>query len=283
MKTSSEKIDSRASISKSAGLGKNVQVGPFSLIEDSVEIGENTIIGSHCLLAKNTIIGKNSRVYSYTCIGSEPQDLSYLESNSFVVIGNNTIIREFCSIQKASKKNSQTFLGDNCLLMNYAHIGHDCKVANNVVIANGTTLGGHVEIGNFVNLSAQILIHQFCRVGEHTIVSGGCRVNKDLPPYVTALDNSESRTAKILSLNLVGLRRAKLEESIESISRAYRIIKNKEKEVALKKIEEELIPEYLRLAKLDSVRSLKELVSFYRNSERGVARFIKRTQRTQKT
>ena len=42
----------------------------------------------------------------------------------------NTVIREFCTLNRGTKETGLTSIGDNCLLMAYVHIGHDCDIKN---------------------------------------------------------------------------------------------------------------------------------------------------------
>jgi len=259
-----------AIISEHAVIGEKVEVGPFSLIGPHAQIGDYSTIGSHCIIEKNTKIGKNSKILSHASIGLEPQDLSYEDSNSRVIIGNRVIVREFCSIQKATQKDSFTLVGDDCFLMNYVHIAHDCKIGNNVIIANSTSLGGYVQIDSFSNLSAQVLVHQFSKIGKYCMIAGGSAISKDIPSYLV------SANGKLVSPNLVGLRRNSFsEEQIKLISRAYKTLKKEEKEKALLKIQT-LITQSLSLNRQELVFVLEEIKDFYRTSKRGVARFISR-------
>lgn len=43
-------IYTTAIVSPSALLGKNISIGPFTIIHDNVSIGDNSVIGSHCVI-----------------------------------------------------------------------------------------------------------------------------------------------------------------------------------------------------------------------------------------
>ena len=61
-------------------------------------------------------------------------------------IGNDNVIREYCTIHRGSPEGSATKIGDKNFLMAGAHIGHNCVVANNVIIANNCLLAGDVRV-----------------------------------------------------------------------------------------------------------------------------------------
>ena len=49
--------------------------------------------------------------------------------------------------------NSETVIGNNNLLMAYAHIGHDCVIGDNVIMVNNASISGHVHVGDWAILS----------------------------------------------------------------------------------------------------------------------------------
>ncbi|MCX7661231.1 MAG: acyl-[acyl-carrier-protein]--UDP-N-acetylglucosamine O-acyltransferase, partial [Candidatus Omnitrophica bacterium] len=110
-------------------------------------------------------IGKNCQIFTGAIIGSPPQDLKYKGATSFLEIGHNNIIREYCTLNPGTTEGSKTLIGNNNLLMAYVHIAHDCKVGNNCVIANNGTLAGHVTIEDMAVIGGLVAIHQFVKVG----------------------------------------------------------------------------------------------------------------------
>ncbi|MDD5097952.1 MAG: acyl-[acyl-carrier-protein]--UDP-N-acetylglucosamine O-acyltransferase, partial [Candidatus Omnitrophica bacterium] len=121
-------IHSSAIVSKKAKLADSVSVGPFSIISDDVTIGAETKIGAHCVIEGNTSIGQGCEIFTGAVIGSRPQDLKFKGEKVFLKIGNNNIIREYCTLNPGTHENGQTVLGDDNLLMAYSHIAHDCVV-----------------------------------------------------------------------------------------------------------------------------------------------------------
>ena len=87
-----------AIIHPSAQVGKNVSIGPYSIIEHDVKIGANTCIDAHAHIKPYTTIGKDCKIFHGAVLGEIPQDLKYDGEKSQLIIGNATTIREFCPL-----------------------------------------------------------------------------------------------------------------------------------------------------------------------------------------
>ena len=217
-------IDKYAIIHHCAEIGKNVSIGPFTIIGHGVEIGDNTHIGPHVVIKGPTKIGKGNKIFQFASVGEDPQDKKYQGEQTFLEIGDENIIREFCTINRGtSQDKGVTRIGNDNLFMNYVHIAHDCVIADHVILANNATLAGHVDIENYVNVSGFAAVYQFCHLGEHSFVAGGSLVTKDVLPYTKVFGKEDF--AKPYGLNTVGLRRFGFsEEKISQLKRAYKII-----------------------------------------------------------
>src|SRR6266702_5759648 len=151
-------------------------------------------------------IGTDNFVGHGAIIGTPPQDLSFsLERKTKVEIGNDNMIREYCTIHRGSPEGSVTKIGDNNFLMVGTHVGHNCEIGNNVVIANNCLLAGHVRVDDGAFLGGGSTFHQYMRVGRLVMVQGSSGFGKDLPPFVVAAERNY-----VFGLNTVGLRRAGL-------------------------------------------------------------------------
>ncbi len=214
-------VHETAVVDTKAELGENVVVGPYAVIEGDVCIGADTRVGPHAVIAAGTRIGERCRIFSSAVIGTVPQDLKFGEERTFVDIGDETTIREFATINRATDYSYHTRVGSNCLLMAYAHVAHDCQIGNRVIIANAVNMGGHVIIDDFVGIGGLTAIHQFVKIGAHAFIGGGLRVQKDVPPYILAM----GEPMRYGGLNTVGLkRRGFSNESLEQIKQAYKHI-----------------------------------------------------------
>ena len=215
-------IHTQAIIDPGAKLGRNVQVGAFSIIGPNVEIGDGTWIGPHVVINGPTRIGSENRIFQFSSIGEAPQDLKYAGEPTRLEIGDRNVIRECCTFSRGTASGGGlTHVGSDSLFMAYVHIAHDCHVGDRVVFANNATLAGHVEVGNHAILGGFVGIHQFCKVGAHVMLGVGTVSLKDVPPFLMAYGNP----AKPYGLNLRGLKRRGLtHDAIDALKEAYRAV-----------------------------------------------------------
>ena len=255
------KIHETAVIYPGARLGRDVEVGPYSVIGENVFIGDGTKIGSHVVIEGWTTIGKDCQIHHGACVGNAPQDLKFKGEKTFVYIGDNTIIREFVTINRATGEGEETRIGSNCLLMGTVHIAHNCVIGNNVVISNHAGLAGHVTVEDRAIISGLSGVHQFVKIGRNAMVGGASKVVQDVPPFVIA----DGRPARVCGLNSVGLARAGLSEDVRrNLKRAYRILFRSGLKLseAITTMEQEL----------DSSEPVDHLLRFLRNVNRGICR-----------
>ncbi|NNF36468.1 MAG: acyl-ACP--UDP-N-acetylglucosamine O-acyltransferase [Saprospiraceae bacterium] len=208
-------------ISKKAKIGKNVHIGSFTTVSDDVEIGDGTWIGPNVVIMNGVKIGNNCKIFPGAILGAIPQDLKFDGEESLLEIGNNVVVREYCTLNRGTKANNKTRIMDNVLLMAYVHVAHDCIIHHNAILANNVNLAGHVEIGKYSILGGLVAVHQFVNIGDHCMVGGGSLVRKDIPPFVKAAREPLS----YVGVNSVGLRRRGYSnKQINHIQDIYRIL-----------------------------------------------------------
>lgn len=254
-------ISTLAHVDPKAQLGANVTVEPFASIAGDVIIGDNTWIGSNAVIYDGARIGSNCRIFNGASVSSIPQDLKFRGEKTTIEIGDNTTVREFATLNRGTAAKGKTVIGNNCLLMAYAHVAHDCIVGNNVIMVVQTMLGGEVRVDDWAIIGGGSGAHQFVRLGAHSMMAGGTIAVMDVPPYVRAGRSPLS----FMGINSIGLeRRGFSKEKITEIHEIYRVIYNmgKNRTQAFKYIEENFAP--------TDERDL--IIDFFRTSERGVTR-----------
>ncbi len=252
-------ISNFTNIHPEAKIHESVVVESFVTIQKNVEIGEGTWIGPNVTIMEGSRIGKNCKIFPGTVVGAIPQDLKFRGEETLAVIGDNTTLREYVTINRGTVAKGKTIVGNNCLLMAYCHVAHDCIIGDYVIMSNATQLAGEVEIDDFAILSGGILVHQFTRIGAHVMIQGGSKVSKDVPPYVTA----GREPLSYAGLNSIGLRRRNFSsEQIDLLKEIYKIIfqSGKNTSSALEQIEKEIPP----------CSERDEIVNFVKNSSRGI-------------
>ncbi len=214
-------IHPTAVIDPNAELHPTVQVGAYAVIGEQVKVGPGTTIGHHAIIEGWTEIGARNQIYPGAVIGLAPQDLKYQGDLSYVKIGDDNLIREYVTINRATYAEEETRIGNHNLLMAYVHVGHNCVIADRTIIANGVALAGHVKIESMARISGILGIHQFVHIGQLAMVGGMTRVERDVPPFMLV----EGNPSRVRALNSVGLKRAGLtSEDLSVLKKAFRIL-----------------------------------------------------------
>jgi len=217
------------------------------------------MIGMRATLERNVTLAAGVKIGIGSVIGGDPQDLKYRGEHTTVEIGENTVIREYATINRGTTHSMKTTVGSGSFLMSYVHLAHDCRIGNGVIIGNGTQLAGHVTIDDRAIVSGLVAVHQFARIGRHSFVGGCSRVAKDVPPYLKAVGNP----VKLYGLNSVGLQRSGFDEAlVRELKRAYRLVFRSELNVsqAMSRARAELQP----------LAEVTAFLTFIEESERGI-------------
>lgn len=253
------KIHKTAIIGNNVILGDNVEIGPYSVIEEGVEIGDGCWFGNHVNIRKGTRIGANCCVYHGAVIGQNPQDITFKGGDTHVELGESVTIGEFVTISRGTESRGKTVIGNHSYLMTYVHVGHDCTLGEHVILTNCVQISGHVIIDDWVNIGGMTPVHQFCRIGKHAFIGGGFRVVKDVPPYILAA----GEPLKFSGINMVGLRRSGFSPAMRKmIKNVYRLIYQSPLNTtqAIEEIKN----------KLPRSDEMEEIISFVEASERGI-------------
>lgn len=255
-------IHATAIVHPGAKLAPDVEVGPYSIIGEHVEIGAGSVIGPHVVIDGHTRIGERNRIFQFSSLGEVPQDKKYAGEPTRLEIGNDNVIREFCTFNLGTAQDiGVTRVGDSNWIMAYVHLAHDCQIGSHTVLANSVTLAGHVFIDDHAILGGATLVHQFCRIGVNAFTAGGSVVLRDVPPYVMSSGNSASPHG----INTEGLRRrGHSVDTIEAVRHAYKILYRsglglEDAKVAIAK-------------EAAAVPALQVLADFLAGSERGIIR-----------
>ncbi|MEI6125163.1 MAG: acyl-ACP--UDP-N-acetylglucosamine O-acyltransferase [Pseudomonadota bacterium] len=258
-------IHATAIISPHAQIHPSVEIGPHVIIDEHVRIGARTKIFANAYITGHTTIGQENEIHIGTVIGHDPQDFAFDKTiRSYVEIGSNNIIREYCTIHRGTKPETATTIGNNNFLMVGTHAAHNVTIGNNVITANNVLFGGYVAVGDNAFVSGGVIVHQFVTIGRFAMLSGNGRFSQDIPSFLVALERNS-----VEGINLVGLRRAGFSPgTIREIKNAYKIyylsglLKNK----AIEKLEAEgfVSPE------------AKEFINFIKTAKRPLVTHISR-------
>ena len=245
-----------------AQIADDVEIGPFCLVGPDVTLGAGCKLESHVTIVGRTTIGEGNRFLPNAVIGTEPQDVSFRDSDTTLEIGDGNLFREGVTVNiGAEKEDGCTRIGNQNMFMANSHVAHNCNIGNRVILVNGVLLGGHVHIHDGAIVSGNSVVHHFSTLGTLCFVSGGCRVPNDVPPYMLSA-GSDNPTVK--TINMVGMKRAGIpDQTIRVIKQAHRLLFREHK-----KVEE---ARSILADKLDGILpyELENLLSFVERQQRG--------------
>jgi UDP-N-acetylglucosamine acyltransferase len=245
-------ISPTARIAEDAEIGPNVIVGELSVIGSGTKVMANAVIGPW------TTIGEDNVIHYGAIVGHDPQDIGYAGEESYAVIGNGNIIREYATIHRGNRPGTTTSLGDNNFIMIQSHVAHNCELGSYIVLAGGALLAGHVTVADRAIISGNCVVHQFCRLGRLSMMRGLSRTSRDVPPFCIM---DETHTVK--SLNLIGLRRNGIDaKRVRALKNAFLILfrGGLNMQNAIEQVESEI----------ELTEDVRELIDFIKSSKRGV-------------
>lgn len=250
-----------AIVDPAARIHPTADIGPYCIVGAEVEIGAGTRLIANLYMEGPAIVGEDNVFYPFSSVGAASQDKKYKGERAFTKIGNRNSIREFVSIHRGTEGGGlQTTIGDDCLLMTYAHVAHDCHIGNHVILGNSVGLAGHVTVEDWADVSPFSGVHQFCRIGRHSFVGPYSVIKQDVMPYSLTSNQPE---VQVYGANSVGLTRRGVDKTvIESLQTAIRLLTRAglNTSQAVERIHEEVPP----------CAELEELLAFIASSGRGV-------------
>ena len=234
-------------------------IHPTAIIENNVEIGPDCEIGAYAVIKQFTRIGARNRIFEHAVIGGEPQDVKFKGETSFLEIGDDNIIREFCTFHRANGSGETTRIGSRNFFMVGVHVAHNCVIGDDNIFANEVALAGHITIEDHVFLSNGVGAHQFVRMGRYAMIGGKSKIVQDVLPFFI----TDGNPPRVRGVNSVGLRRAGFnQDERRALKDAYRILFRS------------TLPLQNALLTLDDLddEHVGHLVKFIRDSRRGFVR-----------
>jgi UDP-N-acetylglucosamine acyltransferase len=234
-------------------------IHPTAIIEDNVEIGPDCEIGAYAVVKQYTRLGARNRIFEHAVIGGEPQDVKFKGETSYLEIGDDNIIREYCTFHRANGEGETTRIGSRNFFMVGVHVAHNCVIGDDNIFANEVALAGHIEIEDHVFLSNNVGAHQFVRMGRYAMIGGKSKIVQDVLPFFI----TDGNPSRLRGVNSVGLRRGAFsEEERRALKDAYRKLFRSKTPIS------DVLEE---LAQVDN-EHVAHLLNFIRGSKRGFIR-----------
>lgn len=198
------KIHPTAIISSKASIGKNVEIGPFTIIHDNVEIGDGSTVGSHCELGHPTalaerdslIIGRGSLIRSHSVFYQGSIFGPNLVTGHHVCVRENTKAGNNLQIGTLSDIQGSCEIGDYTRFHSYVNIGRLSKIGDFVWIFPFVALTNDPHppsnylvgcaIGSYTAVATMTVILPGVTVGEHCLIAAHSLVKNDVNPGMVA-------------------------------------------------------------------------------------------------
>ncbi len=234
-------------------------IHPTAIIEDNVEIGPDCEIAAYAVIKRHTRVGARNRIFEHAVIGGEPQDVKFKGETSYLEIGDDNLIREYCTFHRANGEGETTRIGSRNFFMVGVHVAHNCVIGDDNIFANEVALAGHITIEDHVFLSNNVGAHQFVRMGRYAMIGGKSKIVQDVLPFFI----TDGNPSRLRGVNSVGLRRGGFtEDERRALKEAYKLLFRS------------TTPIQDALRELDQVddENVSHLVKFIRSSKRGFIR-----------
>lgn len=199
-------ISPKASISKSAKLGKDVTIEDYAVIGDHAEIGARTVIRAHAFVDRDVKIGSQSHLYpgvvvyhssqignqvtihAGTVIGADgfgyvatPETQEKIPQVGNVIIEDQVEIGSLTTIDRATI--GSTVIGKGTKIDNQVQIAHNVQIGAGCAISSQTGISGSCKIGNHVTMGGKVGLGDHVEIGDWTMVGAGSGFpsNKKVP------------------------------------------------------------------------------------------------------
>ena len=245
-------ISEQASISPKAKFGKNVAIGPFTIIEDNVIVGNDTIIYGNCYVGHDTkigdkciiypnvsireriIIGNRVIIHCGTVIGSDGFGFALVKGIQekipqigTVLIEDDVEIGANVTIDRA--RFDKTFIGKGTKIDNLVQIAHNVIIGENCTIVAQAGISGSTILGNGVILAGQAGLVGHITVGDGAVAAAQAGVTKSIPAHTVVSgyparphDVAKRVNACVQNLPQLYKRIKELEQKIEKLENLLR-------------------------------------------------------------
>ena len=201
-------IHATAVIGEDVTLGKNVYIGPYTVIEDGATIGDGTVIDGLVFIAQHVTIGRDCHLYpqvnirescvlgdrvilhagvkigtdgyGYTVeIGPTGPVITKVPQVGIVEIGNDVEIGSNTCIDRA--RFGRTRVGDCVKIDNLVQVGHNVQIAPFVGIIAQAGIAGSAKIESGALIWSQAGVSGHLTVHERAQVAPQAGVKEDVP------------------------------------------------------------------------------------------------------
>lgn len=231
-------IDPLAFVSKTAEIGKDVYIGPFTYVGEGVKIGDGCLIYPHVTIYDGCQIGNNVTIHAGAVIGADgfgfaPNQEGYdkIPQMGIVVIEDNVEIGANTCVDRSTM--GQTVLHKGVKLDNLIQVAHNCEIGENTVMsaqagmAGSTKIGAWCMVGGQAGFSGHITIADKTFVGAQSGVISNTKGNGEQLIGAPAINPKVFFKARALDAKLPDMYRqiAQLQRELDELKKIVEIEK----------------------------------------------------------
>lgn len=199
-------VSPKADVHFEARLGKDVSVGPFTVIRGRTLVGDNTRIAAQCHVGYNARIGKDCLIHPQVVIGDycEIGDRVVLHPGTVVgsdgygywtdpktgehrkvpqvgrvVIEDDVELGANVTVDRATT--GETRIGAGTKIDNLVQIGHNVRIGRRCIIVSQAGIAGSTRIGDQVTLAGQAGVAGHIEIGDGAVITAQTGVMSDVP------------------------------------------------------------------------------------------------------
>jgi acetyltransferase-like isoleucine patch superfamily enzyme len=195
-------IHQSAYLAEGAKLGKDVEIGPFSIIHGNAVLGDRVKIGAYCELGIATplgdgsplVIGDDSLIRSHSVFYESSSFGAGLTTGHHVTVRENTKAGVNFQIGTLSEIQGDCCIGDYVRFQSNIFVGKKTTIGSfvwifpYVVLTNDPTPPSNVLMGctiqDYASIAASSVVLPGVTVGYHSLVAAQACVTKNVPPYM---------------------------------------------------------------------------------------------------
>jgi UDP-3-O-[3-hydroxymyristoyl] glucosamine N-acyltransferase len=197
-------VSPQAIVSRTARLGKNVNVHPGVTIGDECSIGDEVTMlpGAQvlpgCTIGSGVLIGPGAILYENTVVG----DRSIIQGGAgsgalgfgntqggathgpaaqlgYVRIGSDVEIGAATTIDRGTY--GATSIGDGTKIDNLVQIAHNCQIGRHNLICSQVGIAGSTSTGDYVVMGGQAGVRDHVHIGNRAILSAMAGITNNVP------------------------------------------------------------------------------------------------------
>ena len=157
-----------AIVAPTASVGKDVYIGPYSVVEDNAVIGDRSQIEAHVFIGADAKVGEECQLYPNATIyhGCIVGNHCVLHSGAVIGADGFGFVPGNTCVDRAMM--GQTVIRKGTKIDNLVQIGHNVEVGRNTILCGQVGIAGSSKLGEWCTMTGQVGIAGHITIADHT-------------------------------------------------------------------------------------------------------------------